>query len=74
MEKKIQKLIKTIHSIADVLSKKINSKMSKICEEKYYCFEPEEDPDYYFLEEIKYGLWIIMEKLEKFKEKLENVK
>lgn len=74
MEKKIQKLIKTVHSIADVLAKKINSKMNKICEEKYYGFEPEEDPDYYFLEELKDGLWIIMEKLEKFKEKLENVK
>lgn len=74
MEKKIHKLIKTIYSIADVLSKKINSEMDKICEEKYYGFEPEEDPDYYFLEEIKYGIWNIMEKLEKFKEQLKNAK
>lgn len=70
----IKKFIKTIDSIADIAYKKINDIMDQICNEKYYGFEPESDKDYYALEEVKYAILLIKQKVKEFKEKIENVK
>lgn len=72
MDKKITKFLKITDSTLEILYKKIDDWMNKICEEKYYGFEPEDDKEYFTLEEIKYGIIGIREQLLKLKEQLKN--
>lgn len=74
MEKKIKQILKSINSILEVVYKKTDIWMNEICEEKYYGFEPEDDKDYFTLEEIKYGILGIQKMLLKLKEQLKNAK
>lgn len=74
MDKKITKFLKITDSTLEILYKKIDDWMLKICDEKYYGFEPEDDKEYFRLEEIKYGIIGIREELLKLKEQLKNAK
>lgn len=74
MTAKIKQILKNIDSTLEVIYKKSDNRMDRICVEKYYGFEPENDKDYFTLWTIKDLILLIQKEILKIKKELDNAK